>query len=154
MKMHGMNNIKSCISYLLTEMESDDDDRRWVDIHIGRISTGRLEIATNVFRRGADITGIAVDTYQVGKAIYTDCTKTKKKRPGKRTLRAVASVAGGRAAAVAGSTVGAYVGGAIGAACGGVGAVPGAFIGGLVGGIVGSIGGSTAAKAVVNEWFF
>ena len=142
MKMQGVNKIKAYISYLLTEMEPHDDDRN---------PPRHLETATNVLRRAGFITGIAADTYKVSEAIYTDCTKRKKKRPGKRTVRAVASVAGGRTAAVAGSTAGAYVGGTIGAAFGGAGAVPGAVIGGAIGGIVGSIGGSTAAEAAVNE---
>jgi hypothetical protein len=107
-----------------------------------------LETAKNVIQYTTPLTQ---DVCEVGEAIFTDFIQKKKKRPTKRTVRAVASVTLGVAAADAGGFVGGIVGGAIGALFGGAGAVPGAFIGEVVGGIVGSIGASTAAKAVVNE---
>jgi hypothetical protein len=119
------------------------------------------EVATNVLNgigKAAVVVAVAVDVYRVGSAIYSDCTNTKKKRPGKRTAKAAASVAGGWAGgctgAAAGSSTGAYVGGAFGALFGGVGAVPGAAIGSLigavVGGVAGGVGGSSAAEALVE----
>jgi hypothetical protein len=120
------------------------------------------EMATktlNAVGKAALVAGVVVDTYRVGEALYSDCTKTKKKRPGKRTAKAAVSVAGGWAGgcagAAAGSSTGAYIGGVIGAAFGGVGAVPGAAIGSLIGAIVGGVGGgvgvSSAAEALVEE---
>jgi hypothetical protein len=120
------------------------------------------EVATKVLNgvgKVAVVAGVVADAYRVGSAIYSDCTNTKKKRPGKRTAKAAASVAGGWAGgcagAAAGSSTGAYVGGAIGALFGGVGAVPGAAIGSLIGavvvGVAGGVGGSSAAEAIVEE---
>jgi len=115
--------------------------------------------AFNVIGKAAFVVALAADAYQLGKAIHNDCTKTKKKLPGKRTAKVAASVAGGWAGgcagAAAGSSTGAYIGGAIGAAFGGVGAVPGAalgsLIGAVVGGVGGGVGGSCATEAVVKE---
>lgn len=119
------------------------------------------EVATNVLNgvgRAAVVAAVAVDVYRVGSAIYSDCTNTRNRRPGRRTAIAAASVAGGWAGgcagAAAGSSTGAYVGGAIGALFGGVGAVPGAAIGSLIGavvvGVAGGVGGSSAAEALVE----
>jgi hypothetical protein len=115
--------------------------------------------ALNAVGKAALVAGVVVDTYRVGEALYSDCTKTRKKRPGKRTAKAAASVAGGWAGgcagAAAGSSTGAYIGGAIGALFGGVGAVPGAAIGSLIGAVAGGVGGgvgaSCAAEALVEE---
>jgi len=116
--------------------------------------------ALNAVGKAAVVAGVVVDTYRIGKAIHSDCTKTRKKRPGKRTAKAAASVAGGWtgecAGAAAGSSTGAYIGGLIGAAFGGLGAVPGAAIGSMIGAVVGGIGGgvgvSSAAEALVEEF--
>jgi len=123
------------------------------------------EMATKAFSavgKAAFVVGLAADAYQLREALYSDFTKTKKKRPGKRTAKAAASVAGGWtggcAGATAGSSTGAYIGGMIGAAFGGVGAVPGAAIGSLIGAVVGGVGGgvsgSCAAEALVEELVF
>jgi hypothetical protein len=115
--------------------------------------------AVSVVGKAAFVAGVVVDTYRIGEALYSDCTKTKKKRPGKRTAKAAASVAGGWtggcAGAAAGSSTGAYIGGAIGAMFGGLGALPGAAVGSLIGAVVGAVGGgvgvSCAAEAIVEE---
>jgi len=113
--------------------------------------------ALNAVGMAAFVTVVVVDTYRIGEAFYSDCTK--KKRPGKHTAKTTASVAGGWTGGCIGatacsSTVG-YIGGVIGAAFGGVGAVPGAAIGSLIGAVVGGVGGgvggSCAAEALVEE---
>ena len=50
--------------------------------------------ARNVVGKAAFVAGVVVDTYCIGEALYSDCTKRRKKRPGKRTAKAAASVAG------------------------------------------------------------
>jgi hypothetical protein len=129
------------------------------DPHIpipGSLVTGgeKATKALNAVGKFAVVAGVVIDGYRVGEAIYSDCTKTKKKRPGKRTAKAAASVAGGWAGgcagATAGSSTGAYVGGAIGALFGGVGAVPGAAIGSLIGAVVGGVAGGVGVSSVAE----
>ena len=113
--------------------------------------------ALNAVGVAAFVTGVVVDTYRIGEAFYSDCTKQM--RPGKHTAKTIASVAGSWTGGCIGatacsSTVG-YIGGVIGAASGGAGLVPGAAIGSLIGAVVGGVGGgvgdSCAAEALVEE---
>ena len=113
--------------------------------------------ALNAVGVAAFVTGIVLDTYRIGEALYSDCTKTK--CPGKHTAKTTASVAGGWTGGCIGATAGSstvgYIGGVIGAVFGGVGVVPGAAIGSLIGAVVGGVGGgvggSCAAEALVEE---
>ncbi|XP_069680861.1 uncharacterized protein C13G5.2-like isoform X1 [Periplaneta americana] len=114
----------------------------------------------NAVGKVALVAAVAVDTYRICNAIDEDCKKTKKKRPGKRTIKTGASVAGGWGGgfvgAVAGNFAGARIGGLIGSLFGGVGALPGAaigaFVGSVVGGFQGSTGGSAMGEALVEEY--
>ena len=77
-----------------------------------RLTLGNLARAFREIGKGLFVAQVAIDTYHICKAIYTDCTKTKKKRPGKRTLKATAMVAAGWTCSTVGSTVGTGIGAA------------------------------------------
>jgi len=100
--------------------------------------------AARGMRKVVFVAAVVIDVYDLSKAIYTDCTITEKKRPGKNTLRATASVLAARTGSAFGSIVGARTG----AYFGEVGALPGS----IIGGILGSFAGSFLAKKVVDKF--
>lgn len=97
----------------------------------GNEFTRRLQIADKVV---FGVT-IAVDAIHIGRAIHTDCTTARNRRPGKHTAKASAKVARGWAL----SSVGSAAGTTVGTMFGGIGAVPGGIIGGWVGSFAGSV---------------
>jgi hypothetical protein len=129
-------------------MASDDDDYdRLLFINprnsFGIITTeGRRALA--VVKKGMTVASVAMDGYRIGRAFHTDCTTTRNRRPGKRTIRAAVSAGGGWT----GSTLGSAIGTGVGALFGGVGAVPG----GIIGGVIGSLGVSFTAEKLVDEF--
>ena len=132
---------------MLTEMATDDNDNNRLSFNprnsfrtISEESGRALVVAKKV----TTVASAAWDAYKIGRAIHTDITKTRNERPGKRTIKASASVAGGWT----GSTLGGAIGTAVGTLFGGAGAVPG----GIVGGMLGSFAGSFTAEQVVDEY--
>jgi hypothetical protein len=108
---------------------NDNNDPNFLGISIQDV--GR---AVGGVSKCVKVAAAGYDVYKIGDAVYTDCTTTSNGPPGKRTIKASASVAGGWT----GSSVGAYIGTGVGTLFGGVGAVPGAVIGGTIGSFTGS----------------
>jgi hypothetical protein len=106
-------------------MTTDDDTDTEVFFFSPRLTPGNLARAFKEIGKGLFVAQVAIDTYHIGKTIYTDCTKTKKKCPGKRTLKTTAMVAAGWTDSTVGSTVGIRYG----VAFGGFGALNGAVVG-------------------------
>ena len=84
---------------MLTEMATDDDDNNRLPFINPRYSLGIITKeggkALVVVKKGVIVVSAAIDVYRIGRAIHTDCRKTRNRRPGKRTIKASASVFGG-----------------------------------------------------------
>jgi hypothetical protein len=132
-------------------MASDDDDNNRLPFINPRYTLGIITKeggkALAVVRKGMTVVSVAIDAYRVGRAVHTDYTATRKRRPGKRTIRASASVASGWTD----SNLGRYIGGGIGTMFGGVGAVPVGIIGGIVGSYVGKFTGEKVVDKYVSS---
>ena len=125
-------------------MATDDDTVTDVIFFSRRLTLGNLARAFRETGKALFVAQVAIDTYHIGKTIYTECTKTKKKCPGKRTLKKTKMVAAGWT----GSTVGSTVGTGIGAAFGEFGTMPGAVTGETFGSYV----GAALGKKIVDKF--
>lgn len=90
------------------------------------------------------MTSAAIDAYRIGRAVCTDSTRTRRRRPGKRTIKAAASVVSGR--------TGSYLGGVIDTLVGTVFGGTGAVLCGIIVGVVGSYAGGCTAEKVVDRY--
>ena len=95
-------------------MATDDDTVTDVIFFSRRLTLGNLARAFREIGKALFVAQVAIDTYHIGKTIYTECTKTKKKCPGKRTLKRTKMVAAGWTGSTVGSTVGTGIGAAFG----------------------------------------
>jgi len=118
----------------------DDDIGTEVFFFNPRLTRGTLSRTFRETDKALFVAQVAIVTYLIGKAIYIDCTITKKELPGKRKLRTTASVAAGWTSSA--------VGVGIGVAFGGFGALPAAVIGETIGLYV----GTALAEKFVNRF--
>jgi outer membrane lipoprotein SlyB len=133
----------------LREVPSDgDDNNNRLPFIIPRYS---LELSTQDGRRAlavaskvTTVASAAIYAYRIWRAVRTDYTTTRKRRPGKRTIKSSASAFIGWP----GSALGGYIGAGIGTLFCGIGAVP--F--GISGGLFGSFAGSFTTEKVVDKY--
>ena len=91
-------------------MATDDDDNNRLPFINPRYSFGIITKEGGktlvVVRKGVVVVSAAIDVYRIGTAIRTDCRETRNRSPGKRTIKASASVFGGWTGSTLGGAIG------------------------------------------------